>query len=106
SDFTVTADGAIRFGLGAVKHVGYAAAEAIVAARGDRPFRSLQDLIQRVPSRHLPRRVLEALIESGACDGRGHSRRELLAEVGQATPAPGAAAGPAEIGRASCRERV
>lgn len=95
SDFTVTADGAIRFGLGAVKHVGYAAAEAIVAARGDRPFRSLQDLIQRVPSRHLPRRVLEALIESGACDGLGQSRRELLAEIGQAVYAPAATAGPA-----------
>ncbi|OUN01475.1 MAG: hypothetical protein BAA04_09925 [Firmicutes bacterium ZCTH02-B6] len=83
SDFTVTADGAVRYGLGAVKHVGYTAAEAIVAARGERPFRSLADLIQRVPSRYLPRRVLEALIEAGACDGLGQSRRELLAQLGQ-----------------------
>ena len=89
SDFSVTADGAIRAGLGAIKHVGMAAAEAIVAARGDRPFGSLAELVERVPARHVPRRVLEALIQSGACDGWGKSRSDLLAELGSLPPGGG-----------------
>lgn len=83
SDFTVDETGRIRYGLSAVKHVGHGAAAAIVAARGDHPFRSLQDLVQRVPGRHLTRRVLEALINAGACDGLGPGRRELLLELGR-----------------------
>ena len=94
SDFSVDASGAIRYGLGAVKHVGHAAAAAIVAARGGRPFRSLQDLVQRVPARHVPRRALEALIAAGACDGLGQTRRQLLAELGRMEAPPQAEAGP------------
>ncbi|HLT58866.1 MAG TPA: DNA polymerase III subunit alpha [Limnochordales bacterium] len=94
SDFTVTPDGAIRYGLGAVKHVGHGAAAAIVAARGQRPFRSLQDLVQRVPGRLMPRRVLQALIEAGALDGLGPGRREMLAAVDRLGAATGGTAPP------------
>jgi DNA polymerase-3 subunit alpha len=62
------ADGAIRFGLGAVKGIGSAPIEAIVDARGDGPFTSLFDFCERVDVKRVNRRVLEALIRCGALD--------------------------------------
>ncbi len=57
----------IRFGLGAIKGVGEAAVRAIVRERGQNgPFSSLEDLLLRVPERTLNKRVLDALIKSGA----------------------------------------
>ncbi len=85
-DFTVeevtNADGtlreAIRFGLGAVKGVGTASVEAIVAARTSGPFLSVVDYMARVDGRKVNRRVHEALIKGGAMDGFGHSRAALM----------------------------
>jgi len=75
--------GRIIYGLQQIKNVGEGAAQAIVAARAkDGPFRSLVDLCSRVRSRDLNRRVLEALIRSGACDALG-DRGWLLAELDQ-----------------------
>jgi DNA polymerase-3 subunit alpha len=72
----------IRFGLGAVRNVGGAAVEAIVEARRDRPFSGLFDFCERVDARRVNRRVIEALIKSGAFDGiaapRGISRARLM----------------------------
>jgi DNA polymerase-3 subunit alpha len=60
----------IRYGLGAIKGVGRAAIEALVAARGlDGPFIDLTDLCCRVDPGKLNKRALEALILSGAADG-------------------------------------
>jgi DNA polymerase-3 subunit alpha len=79
--FTV-AGGAIRFGLAAVKHVGSGAVEAIIAARGaGGPFRSLADLIARVDTRVVNKRVLESLIKAGAFDSLGRPRAALLQEL-------------------------
>jgi len=59
--------GKIRFGLGAIKQVGYQAIEAILEERKKNgPFRSLQDFCSRVDLSHLNRRVLENLIKAGA----------------------------------------
>lgn len=76
------APNAIRFGLGAIKGVGQAAIECIIRARetGGR-FRSLVDLCERVDTRTVNRKVLEALIKSGACDCFGQSRASLMNQV-------------------------
>lgn len=75
--FTVE-HGAIRFGLAAVKNVGYAAIEAIIRERRLRPFRDLADFCARVDSRLVNRRVIEALILSGAMDSLPGHRAQLL----------------------------
>ncbi len=74
----------IRFGLGAVKGVGDAALEAIVEARRDEPFHSLQDFCERVDLRRVNRRVIEALIKCGAFDSVGGKRAHDIAILDEA----------------------
>ncbi|MFO7246137.1 MAG: DNA polymerase III subunit alpha [Thermaerobacter sp.] len=82
--FTVEGDGAIRFGLAAVKNVGRGAIDAIVQAREQYgEFISLRDFCEKVDSRALNRRMLESLIKAGAFDGLGANRAQLLAVVEQ-----------------------
>src|SRR6185503_16397020 len=60
---------AIRFGLAAIKGVGEIAVEGIIKAREqDGRLKSLTDLCERVDSRTVNRKTLEALIKCGACD--------------------------------------
>jgi DNA polymerase-3 subunit alpha len=67
---TPTKKKAIRFGLAAVKGVGEGAVEVIQAARGaGGPFVSLVDFCQRVDTRKVNRKVMEALVKAGAFDG-------------------------------------
>lgn len=67
--FTVNADDAIVYGLGAVKGVGEGPIDAIVAARKEGgPFKDLFDFCQRVEPKKLNKRVLEALVRCGAFD--------------------------------------
>lgn len=78
SDLGFAVDGnTIRFGLGAVKNVGEGAVEAIIEARGDTPFRSLEDLCQRVDLQRLNKRVLESLVKCGACDAFGTRQAQI-----------------------------
>ncbi|HET9235581.1 MAG TPA: DNA polymerase III subunit alpha, partial [Candidatus Eisenbacteria bacterium] len=75
-------EGAIRFGLGAVKNVGGGTIQAILAERGERgPFRSLLDLTRRVGHEAVNRRVLESLVAAGALDTVHPSRARLYAAV-------------------------
>ncbi len=77
--FTVTEEGQIRFGLGAVRGVGASAVKGIMDARETGgPFRSLFDFLERCDTRALNRRAAEALIAAGALDAFGH-RAQLLA---------------------------
>ncbi len=78
--FTVNDDDEIVFGLGAVKGVGEGPVAAIVEARrdGKGAFRDLFDFCARVNLRRLGRRVLEALIKSGALDQLGPGRSALI----------------------------
>ena len=72
-------DGNIRFGLDAVKGVGYAAVEAIKAAREEGgEFTSLWDFCERVDARAVNKRAIEALIKCGAFDRTGASRKGML----------------------------
>ncbi|MGI8847447.1 MAG: DNA polymerase III subunit alpha [Candidatus Dormibacteria bacterium] len=76
--------GEILYGLCHIKNVGEKATDAIVAARNEEgPYTSLLDLCLRPQTRDLNRRVLEALIRSGACDALGE-RGLLLALVDRA----------------------
>ena len=76
--FTVV-EGKIRFGMNAVKGVGVGAIEAVMRAReeGGR-FASIFDFCARVDSQMANKRVLEALIRSGAFDSTGDPRRGML----------------------------
>jgi DNA polymerase III subunit alpha len=77
TDFTVS-DGAIRFGLGAVRNVGEGAIAELIARRVEKRFESLADVCARVDGRQVNRRVLESLIKAGALDAFG-GRSALLA---------------------------
>jgi DNA polymerase-3 subunit alpha len=78
-EFTVEGDGAILYGLGAVRGVGRGAVEAIIAEREARgPFTSLEDLCHRVDLQKINRRVLEALLRSGSLDALGPNRATLM----------------------------
>ncbi len=80
ADFSI-GDGRILFGLAAIKNVGQHAVESIVALRdADGPFKSLEDLCERTSAiQDVNRRVLEALVQSGACDSLGERARLLAA---------------------------
>jgi DNA polymerase-3 subunit alpha len=76
--FSVAGD-TVRFGLAAIKNVGEAAMESILATRrADGPFKSLEDFCARVDLRLVNRRVLESLIKAGAFDALGQSRAHLM----------------------------
>ncbi|MGH2989102.1 MAG: DNA polymerase III subunit alpha [Solirubrobacterales bacterium] len=69
----------IRFGLDAVKNVGHAAVEAILAARADGgEFSSLWEFCERVDARAVNKRATECLVQCGAFDSTGASRRAML----------------------------
>ena len=85
----VVVDGRIRFGLDAVKGVGYAAVEAIKKAREEAgPFASLWDFCERVDCRTVNKKSIEALIKCGAFGSTGASRKGML-EVLEAAQAAG-----------------
>ena len=81
-EFTSFEEGKIRFGLGAVKHVGGGAVEVILNAR-EEFFDSFFDLCRRVKDEGLDRETLEALIKTGAFDQLGATRRGLLRHLGE-----------------------
>ncbi|HEV3046732.1 MAG TPA: DNA polymerase III subunit alpha, partial [Solirubrobacteraceae bacterium] len=76
--------GNIRFGLDAVKGVGYQAVEAIKRAREDGPFTSLWDFCERVDNRTVNKKAIEALIKCGALGSTGASRKGMLAVLEKA----------------------
>jgi DNA polymerase-3 subunit alpha len=86
--FTVAAPKRISYGLGALKGVGPGAVEAIVAEReAHGHFTSLADLCRRVDLQKINRRVLEALVRSGALDALGANRATLMQGVPNALQA-------------------
>jgi len=103
-DFTIQdrPDGksAIRFGLGAVKNVGKAPVEAILKARGERPFADINDLARRVDLRAVGKRTLECLIKVGAIDAFG-TRPALLAGLDLVTSISGSHFRAADMGQMS-----
>ena len=83
--FTVTDDKTILYGLGAIKGVGEAVISGVVKEREDHGvYCSLFDFCQRLDLRKLNRRVLEALIKSGALDVWEIDRASIFASVDNA----------------------
>ncbi|HEX9750758.1 MAG TPA: DNA polymerase III subunit alpha [candidate division Zixibacteria bacterium] len=79
--FTAQGD-RILFGMSAVKSVGEGAVETIVAAREqDGPFASVYEFMERVDSRAVNRRAVEALIAAGALDSLEGHRAQIMAGV-------------------------
>ena len=82
ADFTVVGDN-LRFGLVAIKGIGWGAISSLVAERNrDGLFTSFEDFCRRMSGKELNRRAVENLIRAGAFDSMGHSRRALLQIAG------------------------
>ncbi len=88
--FTVN-DGAVVYGLGAVRGVGAGAVSTIVETRAQGPFTNLKEFCQRVDAKKVNKRVVDALIRAGALDEfavDGESidavRARMLSELNQA----------------------
>jgi DNA polymerase-3 subunit alpha len=100
-EFTVV-EGNIRFGLDAVKGVGYQAVEAIKRAREDGgPFNSLWDFCERVDARAVNKKAIEALIKCGALGSTGATRKGMLTVLEQAQNAGQKTQQDAQIGQGS-----
>jgi DNA polymerase-3 subunit alpha len=61
-------EGRIIYALAALKGVGAQAVEAIVEARGEKPFRTLADFANRLNPKAVNKRVVETLASAGAFD--------------------------------------
>jgi DNA polymerase III subunit alpha len=78
----------IRYGLGAIKGVGQGACEAIAEERRKGgTYKDLADFCRRVDPTKLNRRVLEALILSGALDALAPNRASLMLQLPDAIKA-------------------
>jgi DNA polymerase III subunit alpha len=98
----IVVDGNIRFGLDAVKGVGYSAVEAIKAAREEGgPFESIWDFCARVDPQRVNKKAIEALVKCGALGSTGASRKGMLAVLEQAQSAGQKAQLDAQIGQGS-----
>jgi len=83
--FTVPEDKTIRYGLGAIKGVGEAAIEVIIAEReANGAFKDLFEFCRRVDLRKVNKRTLETLIRGGAMDNMGPSRASMMASLPKA----------------------
>ena len=77
--FSVNKSGAIRFGLGAVKGVGGAAAEAIINERlKNGPFSNIFDFVQRISLSSCNRKCVESLALAGGLDSLGLRREQYF----------------------------
>ena len=71
--------GDIRFGLGAIRNVGFAVVDLIAKAREEKGrFESFHDFLAKVPIQVANKRTIESLIKSGAYDSTGATRRALV----------------------------
>ncbi len=86
--FSVSDDATILYGLGAIKGVGRAAVEALMAERdANGPYRNLTEFCRRVDHDKVNRRALEAMIKSGAMDEFNSTRRGLMHQLPEAMAA-------------------
>ncbi|MBK7241736.1 MAG: DNA polymerase III subunit alpha [Flavobacteriales bacterium] len=86
--FAVNKAGQIRFGLGAVKGVGEAAVDALVAERsGEKgPYTNVFDLMRRVNLRSANKKAIESLAYAGAFDELGIQRAHFFYTAGEGKP--------------------
>ena len=83
--FSVPNEATILYGLGAIKGVGHAAVESLIAEREKNgPYTSLKEFCRRVDHDKINRRALGAMVKSGAVDCFGESRRGMMQQVPEA----------------------
>ena len=71
--------GAIRYGLSALKSIGKAMVDQLVAERNARgPFQNLQEFLERISECDLSKRIVESLIKAGALDCLEGNRRQKM----------------------------
>ena len=86
--FNVDDDGAIVYGIGAIKGVGEGPIEAIIEARNKGGyFKDLFDFCARIDLKKVNKRVIEKLILSGALDRLGPHRAAMMASLADAVKA-------------------
>ena len=69
----------IRFGLGAVRNVGFNVVDAIREARTEKGrFESFHDFLRKVPLQVTNKRTIESLVKAGAFDSLGATRRAMV----------------------------
>jgi len=73
--FAVNDDQAIRFGMGAIKGVGKAAVETIIANRKKGKYQSIFDLVKRIDLRAANKKALENLVLAGGFDSFDSTHR-------------------------------
>jgi DNA polymerase-3 subunit alpha len=74
--------GAVRYALAAVRNVGLAAMEALVAERATKgPFKDLTDLARRIDPKQVNKRSLEFLAKAGAFDALEPNRARVFASI-------------------------
>ena len=82
ANFTVEGQN-IRYGLVAIKGIGWGAIDSLVQERtANGPFQSFEDFCRRMSGKELNRRAIENLIKAGAFDSMGYKRRALLEVAG------------------------
>jgi DNA polymerase-3 subunit alpha len=97
--FTVNKEGAIVYGLGAIKGLGEGPIESIITARDEGgPFKNLFDFCARTDPRRVNKRAMDALIRSGSFDSLGVDRGILLAAMPEAVKAAEQSAGNRDAG--------
>lgn len=79
SDFSIEDKTKVRFGLSAIKNVGAAAIETILAGRSVKKFASLTDFCSRVNLSTVNKKTMESLIKAGAMDSFGKRASLLIA---------------------------
>jgi DNA polymerase III subunit alpha len=83
-DFDARVEGgalSIRYALSAIKGVGEAQAEALVAARSEKPFASLAEMARRIDPRGVNKKALESLAAAGAFDEIESDRARAFASI-------------------------
>ena len=82
ANFTVDGQN-IRYGLVAIKGIGWGAIESLVAEReANGPFTDFEDFCRRMSGGELNRRAVENLIKAGAFDSMGCKRKALIQIAG------------------------
>ncbi|WP_029005231.1 DNA polymerase III subunit alpha [Azorhizobium doebereinerae] len=74
-------DGRIIYAMAAIKGVGGHAVDAVVAARGDRPFADFADFAGRLPVKMVNKRTLESLAAAGCFDCLEKNRAKAFAAL-------------------------
>jgi DNA polymerase-3 subunit alpha len=86
--FNVDDQGAIVYGIGAIKGVGEGPIDAILEAReADGHFKDLFDFCARIDLKRVNKRVIEKLIYAGALDRLGPHRAAMMASLDDAVKA-------------------